>query len=96
MSVIAIVGAGPGLGASLGRAFGTQGFDVALISRSRANLDALATGLTQQGITAAGFAADVADTASLTAALQDAAALFGPIDVLKFSPLRRTGPGQPS
>jgi NADP-dependent 3-hydroxy acid dehydrogenase YdfG len=86
MSAIAIVGAGPGLGASLGKVFGTHGFDVALISRSKANLDALAAGLIEAGVTAEGFAADVADTASLTAALEAAAARFGRIDVLEFSP----------
>jgi NADP-dependent 3-hydroxy acid dehydrogenase YdfG len=86
MSAIAIIGAGPGLGASLGKVFGTQGFDVALISRSKANLDVLATGLGEKGVTAEGFAADVADTASLTAALEAAAARFGRIDVLEFSP----------
>jgi len=86
MSAIAIVGAGPGLGASLGRVFGSQGFDVALISRSKTNLDALAAGLIQKGITAEGFAADVADTASLTAALDAAATRFGRIDVLEYSP----------
>jgi NADP-dependent 3-hydroxy acid dehydrogenase YdfG len=86
MPAIAIVGAGPGLGASLGKVFGAQGFDVALISRSKANLDALAAGLTEQGVTAEGFAADVADAASLTAALAAAATRFGRIDVLEFSP----------
>jgi NADP-dependent 3-hydroxy acid dehydrogenase YdfG len=86
MSAIAIVGAGPGLGASLGRVFGSQGFDVALISRSTTNLDALAAGLIEVGVSAEGFAADVADTASLTAALEAAVSRFGRIDVLEFSP----------
>jgi len=86
MSAIAIVGAGPGLGASLGRVFGSKGFDVALISRSQNHLDALATGLIEVGVSAEGFTADVADTASLTAALEAAAARFGRIDVLEFSP----------
>jgi NADP-dependent 3-hydroxy acid dehydrogenase YdfG len=86
MSTIAIVGAGPGLGASLGRVFGSHGFDVALISRSKTNLDALVTGLIEKGVTAEGFAADVADAASLTAALEAAATRFGRIEVLEFSP----------
>lgn len=86
MSAIAIVGAGPGLGASLGRVFGNQGYDVALISRSKTNLDALAARLTEKGVAAEGFAADVADTASLSAALEAAATRFGRIDVLEFSP----------
>lgn len=86
MTAIAIVGAGPGLGASLGKLFGSNGFDVALISRSKANFDALAAALAEKGVTAEGFPADVADTASLTAALEAAQARFGRIDVLEFSP----------
>ncbi|GAA0997648.1 SDR family NAD(P)-dependent oxidoreductase [Acrocarpospora macrocephala] len=86
MPTIVIVGAGPGLGAALGKVFGGHGFNVALISRSKTNLDVLAAGLVNQGITAEGFPADVTDTASLTAALEAAAARFGRIDVLEFSP----------
>jgi len=35
MSTIAIVGAGPGLGLSIAKAFGRNGFSVALVSRSQ-------------------------------------------------------------
>jgi short-subunit dehydrogenase len=45
MSTSAIIGAGPGLGAATARAFGQRDFIVALISRSQANLDRLATDL---------------------------------------------------
>ncbi|RSM97127.1 short-chain dehydrogenase [Nonomuraea sp. WAC 01424] len=86
MPTIAIVGAGPGLGASLGKVFGGHGYDVALISRSKDNLGRLATGLARHGVAAEGFPADAADPASLTAALQAAATRFGRIDVLEFSP----------
>ncbi|PBC93488.1 hypothetical protein SAMN05446589_10657 [Streptomyces sp. OV198] len=41
MTSIAIVGAGPQLGLAIARTFGSQGFDVALISRNRDKLDAL-------------------------------------------------------
>ncbi len=40
MHTIAIVGAGPGLGAAVARRFGREGFAVALISRDQAKLDA--------------------------------------------------------
>ncbi|MGI5320889.1 SDR family NAD(P)-dependent oxidoreductase [Actinomadura nitritigenes] len=86
MSVIAIVGAGPGMGLAIARTFGHKAFDVALISRTQDRLDALAAQLGDEGITAAGFAADVMDRPSLTAALQAAAARFGGIDVLEYSP----------
>ncbi|MFD6989211.1 SDR family NAD(P)-dependent oxidoreductase [Streptomyces sp. NPDC059943] len=86
MPTIAIVGAGPGLGLSIAKVFGGHGFDVALISRTKTNLDALIAELTEAGITAEGFPADVADHAQVSGALDAAIARFGRIDVLEFSP----------
>ncbi|MET4923608.1 SDR family NAD(P)-dependent oxidoreductase [Streptomyces sp. PSRA5] len=86
MPTIAIVGAGPGLGLSIARVFGGHGFDVALISRTKTNLDALVDALSEAGITAEGFPADVADPAQVTSALDAAITRFGGIDVLEFSP----------
>ncbi|MFC8094323.1 SDR family NAD(P)-dependent oxidoreductase [Streptomyces sp. NPDC057301] len=86
MSTIAIIGAGPGMGLAIARTFGSRGFDVALISRTQDKLDALAKQLGDEGITAAGFTADVMDRPSLTAALEAVKARFGTIDVLEYSP----------
>jgi NADP-dependent 3-hydroxy acid dehydrogenase YdfG len=86
MPTIAIIGAGPGLGLALARTFGKQGFGVALISRTQAKLDALVAELTADGITAAGFAADVLDRPALRSALHAAKTHFGGIDVLEYSP----------
>ncbi len=86
MPTIAIIGAGPGLGLAIARTFGAQGFDVALISRNPAKLDALVAELAAEGITAAGFPADVLDRQGLRAALSAAAQRFGRIDVLEYSP----------
>jgi NADP-dependent 3-hydroxy acid dehydrogenase YdfG len=91
MSTIAIVGAGYSLGLSIAKVFGSQGFDVALISRSRENLEPLVDELTQSSINSAAFVGDVSDSASLASALEHAAARFGPIDVLEFSPSARKG-----
>jgi NADP-dependent 3-hydroxy acid dehydrogenase YdfG len=88
---IAIVGAGPQLGLAIARAFGSQGFDVALISRNREKLDGLVGELAAEGITAAAFPADVLDRDALTQALKDAAARFGGIDVLEYSPVGSFG-----
>jgi NAD(P)-dependent dehydrogenase (short-subunit alcohol dehydrogenase family) len=86
MPVIAIVGAGPGLGLAIARRFGHEGFRVALVSRTQPKLDALADRLAEDGIEAAGFPGDVLDRASLRAALAAAGERFGRIDVLEYSP----------
>jgi NAD(P)-dependent dehydrogenase (short-subunit alcohol dehydrogenase family) len=86
MPVIAVVGAGPGLGLAIARRFGREGFQVALISRTQSKLDALAAELAADGIEAAGFAGDVLDRPSLRAAVDAAAERFGRIDVLEYSP----------
>ena len=87
MTSIAIVGAGPQLGLAIARTFGSQGFDVALISRNREKLDTLVGKLTAEGIAAAAFPADVLDRDALGQALQEAAAKFGGVDVLEYSPV---------
>ncbi|MEU5263068.1 SDR family NAD(P)-dependent oxidoreductase [Amycolatopsis sp. NPDC021455] len=96
MPTIAIVGAGPGLGLAVARTFGSNGFDVALVARNRAKLDDLAGKLAAEGITAAAFPADVLDPEALTRALGDAAARFGGIDVLEYSPAGTFGSTAPT
>ncbi|MCU1544881.1 MAG: dehydrogenase [Microbacteriaceae bacterium] len=87
MPVIAIIGAGPGLGAAVARRFGREGFSIALISRDQSKLDAMAAELTSAGLTARAFAADVREPAALEDALARAAAELGSITVLQYSPL---------
>jgi NAD(P)-dependent dehydrogenase (short-subunit alcohol dehydrogenase family) len=85
--VIAIIGAGPGLGAAVARRFGREGFSIALISRNQSKLDAMADDLTTGGFTARGYTADVREPATLEQALAAAAADLGPITALQYSPL---------
>jgi len=100
MPAIALVAAGARLGLSLGKIFGGHGFDVALIARSKERLGDLTEKLAAEGVTAAGFTADVTDRSALAAALDSAAGRFGGIDVLHYSSpgagtietLRSTGP----
>lgn len=87
MTTIAIVGAGQGLGASVARRFGADGFDVALIARNQDRLDAVAGQLASEGINARGYSADVLEPASLAAALDRSAKELTPIEVLQYSPL---------
>ncbi|MGX5208088.1 SDR family NAD(P)-dependent oxidoreductase [Streptomyces violaceus] len=91
MPSIAIVGAGPQMGLAIARTFGSQGFDVALISRNRDKLDDLVGKLEAEGIDAAAFPANVLDRAGLTRAIESAAAEFGGIEVLEYSPVGTFG-----
>ncbi|RII95324.1 SDR family NAD(P)-dependent oxidoreductase [Clavibacter michiganensis] len=87
MTTLAIIGAGPGLGAAVARRFGREGFAVALIARNRTRVDELAATLRDEGITAAGFTANVRDGDSLRTALEQASERLGPIEVVQYSPL---------
>lgn len=87
MTTVAIIGAGPGLGQAAARRFAREGFAVALISRTQANVDTLAAELTEQGVTARGYAANVRDAQALSTALDAAATDLGPIEVLQYSPV---------
>ncbi|SDR88578.1 SDR family NAD(P)-dependent oxidoreductase [Microlunatus soli] len=86
MPTIAIVGAGSGLGRSIAKAFGSNGYSVALLSRTETKLAALAAELNEAGIEAAGFAADVLEPASIAAAFGRITKRFGAVDVLEYSP----------
>jgi NAD(P)-dependent dehydrogenase (short-subunit alcohol dehydrogenase family) len=94
VSTAVIVGAGPGLGLSLGRRFGRAGMKVALISRKREKLDGLVQVLKSEGIDAEGFVGDVSDPKSITGALTEAETRCGPIEVLEYSPLPGMGRDQ--
>jgi NADP-dependent 3-hydroxy acid dehydrogenase YdfG len=74
------------MGLAIARTFGSRGFDVALIARTKEKLDTLVDQLGQEGIKAAAFPADVLDRTALTDALTGAQAHFGGIDVLEYSP----------
>ncbi|MEU1706216.1 SDR family NAD(P)-dependent oxidoreductase [Streptomyces sp. NPDC005706] len=87
MSVIAVVGAGPGLGAAVARRFGREGYDVALLARDPGRLDDLVRELAADAVTARGFAADVRRPEELAAALKDAGRALGAVEVLQYSPV---------
>ena len=87
MPVIAIIGAGPGLGAAVARTFGREGFSIALISRNQSKLDIMAAELTASGVTTRVYTADVRMPEQLETALALAAAELGPITALQYSPL---------
>ncbi|MBD0422737.1 SDR family NAD(P)-dependent oxidoreductase [Streptomyces sp. TRM S81-3] len=88
---LVVVGAGPGLGMGVARAFGRHGFQVGLIARNKDTLHTLVGELTETGVTAAAFPADIRDREALVSALSDARETLGPVDVLEYSP-SPTGP----
>lgn len=85
-NVIAVFGAGPGLGSSVARRFGREGFRVALVARRRQRLDALVEDLAEDGIEAAGFTADLSRPADVPALIANIRERFGRIDVIEYGP----------
>ncbi|MFP5347322.1 MAG: SDR family NAD(P)-dependent oxidoreductase [Actinomycetes bacterium] len=80
--LLVVLGAGPGIGTSVARRFGRDGFDVALVGRREAELARIGGALQSEGITAGWAPADVADSAVLTEALERFAGHAGRVDVL--------------
>lgn len=85
--VIAVFGAGTGLGVSLARRFGREGFQVALVARRKDRLEALVEELAADGIQAAAFPADLAEPAQAPALVDAIRARFGRIDVVEYGPV---------
>ncbi len=84
--VIVVVGAGPGLGASVARRFGREGYDVALLSRDEGQLEELGTAMQREGITTGWTAVDATDDAALREAITRFAGHAGHLDALHFNP----------
>jgi len=91
MPTLAIVGAGPGLGAAIARRFGREDYRVALLARTPERLAALAEQLRADGVDAHAYPADVLQPQTLHDALTRAADELGGIDLLEYSP----APSQP-
>lgn len=85
--VIAIFGAGTGLGVSMARRFGREGFRIALIARRPERLDALVTELAAEGIEAVAFPADLTVPGSIPALVSAIRERFGRIDVVEYGPV---------
>ena len=97
--IVAITGASAGVGRAVAREFAAQKWDVAVIARNRARLDAAVAELRQCGVRAMAVVADVADFAAVTAAAQEIENTLGPIDVwinnamaTVFAPVARITP----
>ncbi|SNY70186.1 SDR family NAD(P)-dependent oxidoreductase [Paractinoplanes atraurantiacus] len=84
---IAVFGAGTGLGSSVARLFGRDGYRVALVARDRARLGTLAAELAAEGIEATAFAADLSRPDEIPALVKE----IGPIDVVEYAPIATEG-----
>ncbi len=82
---IVVVGFGPGISTAVAEKFGAEGFSVGLVARSVERLDAGVRALKAKGVTAAAFAADAADPASIRAAIGKAHTEIGPITVIHWN-----------
>ncbi|WP_433446485.1 SDR family NAD(P)-dependent oxidoreductase [Streptomyces sp. CA-142005] len=85
--VVAIFGAGSGLGTALARRFGKEGFRVALVARRAERLQAMAEELASEGIEAVAFPADLSDPANARPVVEAIREHFGRIDVVSYQPL---------
>ena len=94
MSVI-IIGAGPGLGAAIARRFAAEGLPIGLVSRRADRLSSVEERLARGGAAVAVEAADAADPASLTHAIDRLAVRLGPPEVLVYNAVAASR-GKPS
>ncbi len=84
--MVVVVGAGPGIGASLARRYARASYDVGLIGRDEAALTQLGHELEADGATAGWCDADVTEPAALAAAIQRLGGHGGRIDVVHYNP----------
>jgi short-subunit dehydrogenase len=68
--VVIVAGVGPGIGTSIARAFGAEGFAIALLARNSSRLAERHAEITAMGITAAPFVVDLADAVATRNAVE--------------------------
>jgi NAD(P)-dependent dehydrogenase (short-subunit alcohol dehydrogenase family) len=89
-SVCIIVGFGPGVGFGLAKAFGREGFQLALLSRHPSRHADLLAEISNAGFTAKSFAADAGDEKSLLAAIAQTEQELGEAGVLIYNAIAPT------
>ncbi|HVX95003.1 MAG TPA: SDR family NAD(P)-dependent oxidoreductase [Polyangia bacterium] len=82
---IVVFGYGPGISTAVAEKFGAEGFQVALVARNAARLEAGVAALAAKGVRAAPFAADLADPAAARAVVGRVRAALGSITVLQWT-----------
>lgn len=84
--VLAVFGAGPGLGQAVARRYAREGYEVVLVGRRREPLDVLAADLTGAGATAHVIAADLSDTEAAPRLADRIREAVGTLDALYYAP----------
>lgn len=85
MSLITIIGAGPGISMGVAEKFGKEGCDIALIARTEDKLKQLVVELENKGINAIYAVADVSNEQSLKAALLSIKEQKGHADMILYN-----------
>ena len=86
MKTLAIFGAGKGLGLSLAKRFGKEGFQVALVARNALKLQEMVDELSAMDIESSYFTADIYSKEQIESAVVAINEKYGQIDVLEVSP----------
>src|SRR2546430_2241373 len=84
--VITILGAGPGLGMSMARRFGREGFAVALVSRTDTRHTGYRAELAADGVESRSYAADVTEPEQVRDVLARIGTDLGEIDTVYYGP----------
>ncbi len=83
--VVLVCGYGPGISEAVARKFGSEGFVVALVGRTRSRVDQGAQALGDAKITAKGFQCDLGDVEAVNALVAEVRASLGPISVVHWN-----------
>ncbi|RIH76845.1 SDR family NAD(P)-dependent oxidoreductase [Meiothermus hypogaeus] len=89
--VCLVVGMGRGIGLSVARRFGREGYRLGLIARSETNLENYAGALELDGCTVKTFPTDITRTPQLISAVRESEKQLGPIEVLVYNAYASAG-----
>lgn len=88
---IGVFGAGPGLGHAVARRYAQGGYEVALVARRKAQLDALTDDVSRVGASVHAVAADLAQIDGAPVLAERVRAAVGELDTLYYAPTPESG-----